>query len=78
MMHAKFLQILDALSKLDFTGKGEAFVEQKVVTPFLECLGYETHKDCEAIRHGDNGAAFKLKHPPVESCPATKMVIGQP
>jgi hypothetical protein len=32
----------------------------------LECLGYETHKDYEVLRHGDDGASFKLHYPPVE------------
>jgi hypothetical protein len=62
----KHQQTLDALAALDFEAKGEAFVEQKFITPLLECLGYETHKDYEVIRHGDDGSAFKLKHPPVE------------
>jgi predicted type IV restriction endonuclease len=59
-------QILEELQALDFAGKGEAFVEQKFLTPLLACLGYETHKDYEVIRHGDDGAAFKLQYPPVE------------
>jgi hypothetical protein len=59
-------QTLRELAGLDFTGKGEAFVEQKFVTPLLECLGYESHKDYEVYRHGDEGALFKLQYPPVE------------
>ncbi len=66
MPHTKHGQSLETLAKLDFTDKGEAFVEQRFVTPLLECLGYETHKDYEVKRHGDGGAAFKLRHPPVE------------
>ncbi len=66
MAHTNHTRTLEALAKLDFSDKGEAFVEQKFVTPLLESLGYETHKDYEVIRHGDDGAAFKLKHPPVE------------
>jgi hypothetical protein len=66
MAQTKHQQTLQALAALDFEDKGEAFVEQKFLTPLLECLGYETHKDYEVIRHGDDGAGFKLKHPPVE------------
>jgi hypothetical protein len=51
---------------LDFSGKGEAFVESRFLTPLLECLGYEAHKDYDVIRHGDDGSAFKLHYPPVE------------
>jgi len=58
--------VLKELERLDFSGKGEAFVEQKFLTPLLECLGYDKHKDYEVIRHGDDGAAFKLNYPPVE------------
>ncbi len=36
------------------------------ITPLLELLGYEAHKDYEVIRHGDDGSSFKLKYPPVE------------
>jgi hypothetical protein len=54
------------LEQLDFSGKGEAFVESRFITPLLECLGYETHKDYEVFRHGDDGASFKLQYPPVE------------
>lgn len=66
MVATRLQQTLQALIALDFESKGEAFVEQKFLTPFLECLGYETHKDYEVIRHGDDGSGFKLKHPPVE------------
>ena len=66
MAHTKHKQVLEGLARLDFTDKGESFVEQKFVTPLLECLGYETHKDYEVIRHGDDGSTFKLRHPPVE------------
>jgi len=58
--------ILQELEALDFTGKGEAFVESRFLTPFLACLVYETHKDYEVVRHGDAGSAFKLHYPPVE------------
>jgi len=58
--------VLKELERLDFAGKGEAFVEQKFLTPLLECLGYDKHKDYEVIRHGDDGAAFELNYPPVE------------
>jgi hypothetical protein len=53
MAHTKHKQVLEGLARLDFTDKGESFVEQKFVTPLLECLGYETHKDYEVIRHGE-------------------------
>jgi hypothetical protein len=66
MARVPYQQTLQALSKLEFTDKGESFVEQRFVTPLLECLGYETHKDYEVIHHGDDGSAFKLRHPPVE------------
>jgi hypothetical protein len=58
---------LKQLERLDFGGKGEEFVESRFITPLLECLGYETHTDYEVIRHGDDGAAFELRYPPVES-----------
>jgi hypothetical protein len=61
-----FKRSLQELEGLDFTGKGEAFVESRFLTPLLECLGYETHKDYEVVRHGDDGSAFKLHYPPVE------------
>ena len=57
---------LRQLEQLDFSEKGEAFVEQRFVTPLLQCLGYESHKDYEVYRHGDQGASFKLNYPPVE------------
>jgi len=59
-------KLLQELKALDFTGKSEAFVESRFLTPLLACLGYETHKDYEVIRHGDDGSAFKLHYPPVE------------
>lgn len=58
---------LPQLESLDFTGKAEAFVESRFITPLLERLGYEAHKDYEVRRHGDDGAVFKLRYPPVES-----------
>ena len=57
---------LSQLEKLDFTGKGEAFVESNFLTPLLKCLGYEAHEDYEVRRHGDDGTSFKLHYPPVE------------
>ena len=57
---------LKRLQQLDFEGKGEPFVESNFLTPLLECLGYETHKDYEVLRHGDHGTSFKLRYPPVE------------
>jgi hypothetical protein len=62
---AKRQQLIE-LEALDFTNKGEAFVECRFLTPLLEALGYETHKDYEVLRHGDDGAAFKLQYPPVK------------
>lgn len=59
-------QLLKQLEALDFTGRGEAFVESRFLTPLLECLGYEAHEDYEVVRHGDDGSAFKLQYPPVE------------
>ena len=61
------LNVLNDLRKLNFEGRAEAFVEQKFLTPLLECLGYENHKDYEVYRHGDDGTNFKLKYPPVEN-----------
>lgn len=58
--------MLRQLEQLDFEGKAEAFVEAKFLTPLLECLGYEQHSDYEVYRHGDEGASFKLRYPPVE------------
>ncbi|WP_417327881.1 hypothetical protein [Halarcobacter sp.] len=60
-------ELLTNLSKLSFEGKGESFVEQKFLSPLLECLGYETHKDYEVYRHGDSFIDFKLNYPPVEN-----------
>lgn len=57
---------LKKLQLLDFGGKGEPFVESNFLTPLLECLGYETHKDYEVRRHGDDDMSFKLHYPPVE------------
>ena len=57
---------LQRLQLLDFESKGEPFVESNFLTPLLECLGYETHKDYEVRRHGDAGTSFKLRYPPVE------------
>ena len=41
MSNPEHLQILRELVALDFAGKGEAFVEQKFLTPLLKCLGSE-------------------------------------
>lgn len=60
------LPALQQLQSLDFSGKGEAFVESRFLTPLLEALGYETHRDYEVVRHGDDGSAFRLNYPPVE------------
>lgn len=60
------LDILRSLERLNFEGKAEAFVESRFLTPLLECLGYESHRDYEVIRHGDKNSSFKLRHPPVE------------
>jgi len=57
---------LQDLQNLDFASRGEAFVESRFITPLLACLGYETHKDYEVLRHGDDGSRFKLTYPPVE------------
>jgi hypothetical protein len=65
-MSADPKQPLIELQALDFTDKGEAFVESRFLTPLLTCLGYETHRDYEVIRHGDDGSAFRLHYPPVE------------
>lgn len=61
-----FLRTLHTLSTLNFKGKGEAFVEQKFITPLLECLGYDLDEDYEVKRHGDGDCSFKLAYPPVE------------
>jgi hypothetical protein len=58
--------LLQELETLSFEGKGEEFLESRFLTPLLACLGYESHKDYEVIRHGDDGSAFKLYYPPVE------------
>ena len=60
------LEKINQLSELDFSNKGEAFVESNFLTPLLGCLGYETHDDYEVHRHGDEGTSFKLNYPPVE------------
>ncbi len=60
------LEIIKKLSELDFSNKGEAFVESRFLTPLLECLGYEDHNDYEVYRHGDEGTSLKLTYPPVE------------
>jgi hypothetical protein len=60
------LEILRRLEKLNFEGRGESFVESNFLTPLLEYLGYEQHRDYEVIRHGDDGSSFKLLYPPVE------------
>ena len=57
---------LSQLEALDFTGKGEAFVESRFITPLLECLGYETHEDYDVRRHGDDETSLRLHYPPVE------------
>jgi hypothetical protein len=61
-MPSDLKQFVQEFAALDSTGKGEAFVESRFLTPLLECLGYETHKDYEVIRHGDDGSAFKLHY----------------
>lgn len=58
--------LLEQFEKLDFSGRGEAFVESMYLIPLLLCLGYEAHKDYEVIHHGDDGSSFKLRYPPVE------------
>lgn len=62
---SEFEETLKSLANLSFEGKAESFVEQKFLTPLLGLLGYESHKDYEVIRHGDDGSSFKLKCPPV-------------
>jgi hypothetical protein len=66
-MDKQISDILSKLEALDFDGRGEDFVESRFLTPLLECLGYEIHKDYEVKRHGDDGSAFKLQYPPVEN-----------
>ena len=63
----EFENKLNLLANISFEGKGESFVEQRFLTPLLEMLGYDSHKDYEVIRHGDDGSSFKLKCPPVEN-----------
>jgi hypothetical protein len=65
-MLTRDLSPLQAIATTDFSGKGEAFVEARFLTPLLMYLGYETHKDYEVRRHGDAGTSFKLHYPPVE------------
>ena len=60
------VKMIKQLETLDFSGKGEAFVESMYITPLLALLGYDAHRDYEVIRHGDDGSSFKLKYPPVE------------
>jgi hypothetical protein len=66
MVVTNLLAQIKNLTTLDFSGKGESFVESNFLTPLLQCLGYESHKDYEVRRHGDNGTTFKLRYPPVE------------
>lgn len=54
---------LTELARLDFSGRAEAFVEAKFLTPLLELLGYDQHKDYEVLRHGDDAASFKIHYP---------------
>jgi hypothetical protein len=58
--------LLRELQRIDFSGRGEEFVESNFLTPLLQCLGYDEHKDYEVIRHGDDRSSFRLKYPPVE------------
>lgn len=58
--------VLKQLALIDFEGKGESSIREKFLTPLLECLGYDNHKDYEVIRDGDDGSSFKLKYPPAE------------
>jgi len=60
-------ELLRELERLDFSGKGEEFVEARFLTPLLRCLGYQEHKDYEVLRHGDDGSSFVLAYPPVEN-----------
>lgn len=55
--------------KIGFHQQGRGLCRAKICHAAPGVPRHETHKDYEVIRHGDNGAAFKLKHPPVESCP---------
>ena len=61
------LQEYRSLEKLDFSGKGESFVEAEFITPLLKFLGYDSHRDYEVRRHGDDEMTFKLQYPPVAS-----------
>jgi hypothetical protein len=72
MMHAKFAQILDALSKLDFTSKGEAFVEQKFVTPLLECLGTKRTRIMKLSVMATTAPHSSSSIRPLNPVPATK------
>jgi hypothetical protein len=40
---------LSQLEKLNFTGKGEAFVESRFITPLLQCLR-QTSVSCVLMR----------------------------
>lgn len=66
-MTGEWTDTLRQLERLDFSGKGEGFVESRFLTPLLHCLGYDQHKDYEVVRHGDDDSGFKLHYPPVES-----------
>jgi hypothetical protein len=66
-MALEIKQLLQKLAAIDFAGRGEAFVESDFLTPLLSALGYEAHDDYDTLRHGDDGASFKLKYPPVEA-----------
>lgn len=57
---------LETLTTLNFDGRGEAFIEDRFVTPLLMHLGYEID-EYEVYRHGDDAASFKLKYPPVSN-----------
>ena len=59
--------VLQGLSKIDFSGRGESYVESKFLFPLLEQLGYQQHKDYDVRVHGDDGSSLKLKYPPVEA-----------
>lgn len=45
---------------------GEQSVRAQFIDPLLEHLGYDTHKDYEVWRDGDEAARFRLKATPVE------------
>jgi len=59
-------EILKRLEMLDFIDRGESYVESNYIVPLLGLLGYNEHKDYEAIVHGDKASSFKLQYPPVE------------